>query len=190
MKLIEFLGMPRAGKTTQIDRLKFYLESKGFRVALLTDRERAQSLKTPPSEGLAYTLAFFTASVEAYYEHLHKADYLLIDRGFNDVAVWSDVRFALGEISQEERDALKTIFDRFKKLVNKTFYFKVPSEIGLARHEKGEDQAVDRVAMNKKWLDVLQDSYDKNFYAFENVIMIAATEDAAVIERQIVRAIR
>lgn len=31
MKVIEFLGMARAGKTTQIDRLKTYLESKGHR---------------------------------------------------------------------------------------------------------------------------------------------------------------
>jgi len=138
MKIIEFLGMARAGKTTQIDRLKSHLVSKGLRVAVLTDRERAQTLKTSPSEGLAYTLTFFSAAVESYFEHLGKVDYLLIDRGFNDVAVWSDVRFALGEISEEESTALKTVFSRFTKMVDRTFYFKLPVEVGLSRHEETE----------------------------------------------------
>lgn len=44
MKVIEFVGMARAGKTTQINLLKSYLESKGFAVTVLTDRERALSL--------------------------------------------------------------------------------------------------------------------------------------------------
>lgn len=189
MKVIEFVGMARAGKTTQIDRLKTYLESKGHRVAVLTDRERAQSLKTPPSEGLAYTLTFFATVVEAYYAHLNEAGYLLIDRGFNDVAVWSDVRYSFGEISQEERDALKTTFERFKKLVDRTFYFKVPIDIGLTRHEKTEHQAVDEVAMNKKWLEVLENAYEKNQRSFTNVVIVNGVQEADVVEAQIIKVI-
>jgi molybdopterin-guanine dinucleotide biosynthesis protein len=54
MKLVEFIGQARAGKTTQINRLRDFLVAQGKSVAVLTDRERAQSLATPPSESLAY----------------------------------------------------------------------------------------------------------------------------------------
>jgi thymidylate kinase len=189
MKVIEFIGMARAGKTTQIDRLKSHLESQGQRVVVLSDRERAQSLKTPPNEGLAYTLIFFAAAIEAYYTHLNEVDYLLIDRGFNDVAVWSDVRFSFGEISREESDALKIVFERFKQLVDQTIYFKVPIEVGLSRHQNTQHQAVDDVAMNKKWLEVLQSSYEKNLKSFKNVISIDGTQEVNVVEAQVVEAI-
>jgi thymidylate kinase len=189
MKIIEFIGMPRAGKTTQMNRLKSHLESRGFRVVLVTDRERALSVKTSPTEGLAYTLVFFTAVIEAYFQYVNAADYLLIDRGCNDVAVWSDVRFAFGEISQQECDALKEAFRRFAQRVDVTCYFQIPIEIACARHENAEHHAVDEVAMDKRWLEVLQDAYRKNLPTFKNVVMIDGTQEPDAIEQQIIKGI-
>ncbi len=189
MKVIEFVGMARAGKTTQVNLLKSYLESKGFAVTVLTDRERALSLHTPPSEGLAYTLAFFVAAIETYYESLPKADYLLIDRGFYDATVWADVHFKLGDISQEECIALQTTFKPLTKLVYKTFYFKVPINVALARHEKTEHQPVDDVAMNNTWLKALEDSYEENLPTFINSTTIDGMQDPDTVAQKIIQEI-
>ena len=40
MKLIELVGMPRSGKTTQAELIKKALETRGKSVLLLSDRER------------------------------------------------------------------------------------------------------------------------------------------------------
>ncbi len=162
MKTIEFLGMARAGKTTQINLLKKYLQKQGYKVAVLTDRERASSLATPPTEGLAYTLVFFAAVVEAYYKHKDKVDYLLIDRGIFDVPVWADVRRHFKEISIAENQALKTTFKRFQKFVDGIIYFENAIDLSLDRHTKTKQEAVDEVAMNAPWLKVLANSYKKN----------------------------
>lgn len=185
MKVFEFIGMPRAGKTTQIERLKSYLEAQGSKVVVFTDRERAESIKTPPTEGLAYTLVFFTLAVEAYYRYRTDCDYLLIDRGFNDVAVWADVRFASGEISDQEADGLRQTFEKFKKLVDKTFYFDVSMETSLKRHARTEHQAVDDVAMNKVWLGKLQTAYNSNLSLFRNSVIIDGESEVEAIEQAI-----
>lgn len=79
MKVIEFLGMARAGKTTQINLLKKHLQKQGFKVAVLTDRERASSLATPPTEGLAYTLVFFENAIDVSLDRHTKTKQEAVD---------------------------------------------------------------------------------------------------------------
>lgn len=185
MKLIEFIGQARAGKTTQINRLHDFLVSQGKSVAVLTDRERAQSLATPPSEGLAYLLTFFSAVIEFTCAH-RDADYVLVDRGFVDVAVWADVHRAMGDMTSDEADAVKKCFARFAKTVDATFFFTVPVDVALTRHESsGEHHAVDDVAMNRKWLDVLADAYAKNAVESPNYRKIDGLQSADEAERVI-----
>lgn len=184
MKIIEFLGMARAGKTTQLNHLQKYLEAKGYRVVVLTDRDRAESLHTPPSESIAYLLTFFSAVIEFVFEHKDTADYLLIDRGFADVAVWADVHVAMGDMTPEECGAVKVSFARFLEMVDMTFFFDVPVDVALERHERGsEHQAVDDLAMNRKWLDVLAESYAKNAASFPGLVCIDGLQDAEVAGR-------
>ncbi len=176
MKVIEFLGMPRAGKTTQINRLQARLKKDGWRVAVLTDRIRAENIRTPVSEGMAYTLVFFSQAIEFYYESLDNIDYLLIDRGFVDVSVWADVHVGLGDFTPDQAESLKVCFRPFTRLVEKTLYFQVPIDIALQRHEAGgEHQAVDDVAMNRTWLELLEASYKKNEGSFPNMFAIDGT---------------
>jgi len=44
--------------------------------------------------------------------------------------------------------------------------------------------------MNKKWLDVLQASYEKNQSSFTNVTVIDGMEASSTVEKQIVAAIQ
>lgn len=185
MKLIEFIGQARAGKTTQINRLRDFLVSQGKTVAVLTDRDRAQSLATPPGESLAYLLTFFSAVIEFTFAH-RDADYVLVDRGFVDAGVWADVHLEIGGMTPDEARAVKQCFARFAQTVDATFFFDVPVNTALERHEQsGEHQAVDDVAMNRKWLEVLAEAYAKNLLDSSSAIRIDGLVDADETEKHI-----
>lgn len=187
MKVIEFLGMARAGKTTQINLLKKHLQKQGFKVAVLTDRERASSLATPPTEGLAYTLVFFAAVVESYYKHKDSADYLLVDRGIYDVPVWADVRRHFKEISRAENEALKNCFKRFTNFVDAVVFFENAIDLSLDRHTKTKHEAVDEVAMNKPWLTTLANSYKNNKRPKGKMIKIDGRDNKRKVYEKIVK---
>src|SRR5690349_11329352 len=132
MKVIEFLGMPRAGKTTQIKKAEEHLLSQGKKVSVLWDRERALEFATPPDQPMAYQLVFFSRVVEEYYRALKEGmDYFIIDRGFQDALIWADVLRFVGVFSQEQSAADKACFQDFIHLVDQTFYFSLPIDIGL-----------------------------------------------------------
>lgn len=186
MKVIEFLGMARAGKTTQIDLLKKHLQKQGFKVAVLTDRERASSFATSPTEGLAYTLVFFAAVIEAYYKHKDKVDYLLVDRGVYDVPVWADVRRNFKEISVAENQALKNVFKRFTNFVDTVIFFENAIDSSLDRHTKTKQEVVDEVAMNKLWLTVLANSYKKNKRPTKKTLRVNGQDSKVIAHQEII----
>lgn len=135
---------------------------------------------------MAYTLVFFSAAIEFYYKALKEGfDYLLIDRGFNDVAVWADVHIGLGDFNKAQRDGVRECFQPFRKLVDKLIYFHVPVDLALKRHEGTKQEAVDDVAMNRKWLDLLNEAYEKNESDFKNVLKIDGLKSPDVAEKEI-----
>ena len=173
MKVIEFCGMPRAGKTTQVMRLKSFLESKGYKVGLVSDRARSEAVKVRPIESLGYIIVFFGLALEAYFEHLPAHDFLLIDRGFNDAITWADVRLRLKVITREECDAFVTCFAPYRKLSDIVFRFDVTVDEAMERHEaSGDDLDVDKVAMNRQWLETIQASYGHTAHLYQNVVPI------------------
>src|SRR3989338_2375730 len=134
-KVIEFLGMPRSGKTTQINLLHSALEKKGFTVALISDRERLGSVHVPISQTMAFQCVFYGKVADEYFKHKGKVDYILIDRGFNDVAVWSDVLYNLNKINLTERKSLVTCWEKLKQ-VDRLFYFSVSLKVMFQRQKE------------------------------------------------------
>ena len=175
MKLIEFVGMPRSGKTTQAELLKKALETRGKSVLMLTDRERMASLSTPPQESLAFALAFYAQLLEMYYRYKDQAEILIIDRGWSDAAVWADVYRAMKTVSEAEAAALAECFGRFARLATAVVCMMVPAEISLARHGETLHEVVDDVAMNPEWLAALSKAYEGHKGSFSNPIEIDGT---------------
>ena len=172
MRVIEFLGQTRAGKTTQVLLLKEYLEKKGFTVAVSLDRERAKAVHVPPSECLAFNLVFHSKVIDEYYQHKGTVDFFLVDRGFADVAVWAEVLYLMKKITAEERDAYRNCWKRFRKMVDVTFYFEVPLEVLFERWKSLPAEAVDEVVMNKTWMATLERVYQKLKKKFPQMIEI------------------
>lgn len=168
MKLIEFVGMPRSGKTTQAELLKKALELRGKTVVILGDRERMASLSVPPQESLAFALAFYGSLIDAYYRYKDQADVLIVDRGWSDAAVWAEVYRAMKTVTEEEAAALVACYDRFARMATAVVCMDVTPEVSLARHGETLHEQVDDVAMNPEWLAAISDAYAKKKTGFTN----------------------
>lgn len=175
MKLIEFVGMPRSGKTTQAELLKKALETQGKTVLLLTDREHMARMKVPPQESLAFALAYYGQLLDSYYTYKDKADIMIIDRGWSDAAVWADVYRAMKVVSEEEASALTECFGRFARLATAVVVLRLAPELSLERHRTTLHEEVDTVAMNPEWLLALAASYETRAAHFMNPLEIDGT---------------
>lgn len=172
MKLIEFVGMPRSGKTTQAELVKKEIETRGHSVVMLNDRERMSRMAVPPQESLAFALALYGQLLDAYYRYRDSADYMLIDRGWSDAAVWADVYRAMKVVTDEEADALAACFDRFAKLPTAVVQMDVPVDVALARHRETLHEGVDDVAMNREWLEAIAAAYARRKSGFANPVEV------------------
>ncbi len=174
MKVIEFVGQARAGKTTQVLLLKEYLEQNGYRVTVSLDRDRAKQVHAPVSDCLAFNLIFHSKVIDEYYraKNSNTIDFFIVDRGFCDVAIWATVLYRLKQISKQERDAYTTCWQRFRKLVNLTFYFNIPLPILFARQKNLPTEDVDDVIMNHTWMKTLGDVYEEQKKDFHHCVEI------------------
>lgn len=175
MKLIEFVGMPRSGKSTQAGLLKKALDLRGRTAIMLGDRERMARLSVPPQESLAFALAFYGQLLDAYYRYDGQAEVLIVDRGWSDAPVWADVYRALKVVSDGEADALAGCFGRFARLTTAVIDMAVPPEVALARHRATLHEQVDDVAMNPEWLEALAQAYSRRRSGFTNPIGVDGT---------------
>lgn len=175
MKLIEFVGMPRSGKSTQAELLRKALEARGKGAVMLGDRERMAQLAVPPQESLAFALAFYGQLLDAYYRYEDQTEYLIVDRGWSDAAVWADVYRALKTVTDEEAAALAECYGRFARMATATIHMSVSAEVALARHRATLHENVDDVAMNPEWLSALAAAYAARKAGFTNALDVDGT---------------
>lgn len=175
MQVIEFLGVPRSGKSTQAELLRRALEARGQDVLLLSDRSRMAAMAVPPQESLAFALCFYGQLLDAYYRYKDRADVLLVDRGFNDAAVWADVYRAMKVVNDAERRALIDAFGRFARLPGAVLLFMAPLDAVIQRHRATLHEGVDDVAMNRDWLEALEAAYLARRPQFTNCLVVDGT---------------
>jgi len=186
MKLLEFIGTPRAGKTTQIKLLKRYLEKRGLRVKVVTDRFRASHIKTPPNEVIAYKLVFFSKALEDYFRYKDKYDVMIIDRGFYDSIIWFETERRLGHLTPKRADELKKTFFEYTKKVDKIVCLLINPEESQLRHTKTKHMKVDDVGMSKSYLEALRKAYQSYRNQWPNCLYITDQKAPSEIHRTIV----
>lgn len=175
-RVIEFLGQARSGKTTQVNLLYKHLTKQGYKVALITDRKRLKQVHVPFSEAVSFQLVFHAKVIDNYYQYKDQVDFLLIDRGLVDLAVWAEVLYSLKKISREERNALTVCWKPLRNLVDITFYFSVPLSLLFERQKNLKKEPVDRVFLNRKWMGALEKSYEHQKKSFPHVVEIDGTK--------------
>jgi thymidylate kinase len=167
MRVIEFVGTPGAGKSSQIECLLHHCENKGLRAVTTNDRERIARIGTPSTERMMFGVVLATQAVEFYHWHriaTKPPDVLFLDRGWNDVRIWSEFERGRGSIASQERTAMQTIFASYAKLVERTIYMHVPPEVALERHKARIKLPVDTLAMKADFLKGLNKTYDTHWY--------------------------
>ena len=193
-KVIEFLGQARSGKTTQINLLYEHLTRQGYTVALITDRERLKLVHVPLSKSLsevvAFQLVFHAKVIDDYYKYRNKVDFILIDRGFVDMAVWAEVLFILKKISSEERDALTICWKRLRQLVDVTFYFSVPLDVLFERQKNLKNEPVDDVVLNHTWMGALDKAYQHQKKSFPHLVEIDGTKSVEDAKERIRKTVK
>ncbi len=167
MRVIEFVGPPGAGKSTQIEALIARCQAKGLTAVTTSDRGRIERTHTPPADRLMFHVVVASQAVECYHAHRQSAqppDVLFLDRGWNDVRIWSEFDCGRGSISSQERLALQTVFSHYYKLVERTVYMTVEPELSLERHKGRKQLAADDLAMQPDFLKGLHKAYDTHWY--------------------------
>ena len=188
-KVIEFLGQARSGKTTQINLLYKYLRQQRYTVALITDRERLKQVHVPFSEVVSFQLVFHAKVIDDYYKYKDNVDFILVDRGFVDVAVWAKVLFNLHKITADERKALVTCWSKLRKLINLTIYFSVPLEVLFERQKKLKNEPVDDIVLNHTWMGALEKAYQHQKKSFPHVVEIDGTKSVEYAKERIRKAV-
>ena len=181
MKLIEFVGMPRSGKSTQAELLKKALETRGKNVILITDREHMARLTVPPQESLAFALSYYGQLLDTYYSYKDRSEIMIIDRGWSDAAVWADVYRTMKVVTDTEATALADCFARFAGMATAVICMDLAPEASLERHRATLHENVDDVAMNPEWLSTLHAAYTTRKERFTNPLEVdgaQSSEDA------------
>lgn len=188
MRVIEFVGSPAAGKSTQVDKLMAICEAKGLRAVTTNDRGRIERTHTPPSDRLMFHIVVASQAVECYHQHRQSAqppDILFLDRGWNDVRIWSEFDCGRRTISSQERLALQTVFSHYYKLVERTIYVGVPPEVSLQRHQARQHLPVDDLAMQPDFLKALHKAYETHWYQLHRPHRVDGRRPQELITREL-----
>lgn len=192
MRTIEFMGMPRAGKTTQVTLLRNELQKLGYSTATLDDRLRPGLEYIPAHESLAFIAARAANALAFYFKCVQNGtDFLLFDRGINDTLAFSYVYQVQGRITQEESSAIHALLSRYFTLTDTTFLFSVPTDVSISRHRAtGIHHPIDDIVMTPSYLGQLQKGYARNSKYFSRVTAIDGLDSIESTAQKILESLK
>lgn len=138
-KIIEFAGTPNAGKDTEINILKTYLEDvHSAKVGIVQEADKSLDIDKPLGDILVYaTVARVVDQLyEAYYENPGGCDYVIFNRGIFDRLAFLHFMRERGEISKEYERVNADYLLSKADLQNNTIVFLISPEESIAREEK------------------------------------------------------
>lgn len=154
MKVIEFMGMPKAGKTTAIEVAKGYLKKNNKKVRVVYEGARVSPLDK--NERFLYNSWSFHSTINRILEaRLNYYDFILIDRGVYDHIAFSRTN----GVFDKKNDYSNSInyYKKFGSLEDKIFLYMLKPGKAIER-EKKNNPFLGRV-FNEKFLTELYNSY-------------------------------
>ena len=162
MKVIEFLGMPRAGKTQQIKMLSAFLRKKKIKFYVITDREVERGIKVPFEKAFEYSLVFFNRIFDKMINAIHSKKYeiIILDRGFIDSGMWLSLENKENHLNQHDKDIANNYMRRLRRFIDFGILFMLDTKMALERHRrKGEKVEADNYVL-KGYFHKLEGEYE------------------------------
>lgn len=154
MAAIEFMGMPKAGKSTQIEIVETVLKhEKRQRTQVIY--EGARTCPFDKEYRFSYHSWSFHTMINCLLEaHQMPQDYILVDRGVYDHIAFSFALYKNGDLTSTQFAAQKTYFQEFQNLEEKIIIIQLHPETALKRATSDYGRV-----MNSEFLAVLADAY-------------------------------
>lgn len=191
MKVVEFFGMPRSGKTEQIQRLSKYLKSRDIEQHIITDREIEREIKIPVDMPYLYNQIFFEKIDKKLLKakNSKKFEIVILDRGFFDREVWFNVEYALKSISVETKKIALKEQKNLTKKIDFAIMLMVDINTSLQRHKKkGEIGLTEKVVLEKRYLNTLYKEYLKlkrKLKKNKKVLILNGKQPTKLLEKKI-----
>lgn len=160
--VIEFFGMPKAGKSTQIDILETKLKREnGCRVRVV--HEGARICPLDKKDRFLYHAWSLNSTVNRIIEAKDQNyDYVLIDRGIIDHIAFSYALLEADLITKQQMDRLVVYAKEFLWLEDKAIGCLIDSQESLTREGKYCEK--NGRVINDQFLQLLRKSYDEIRY--------------------------
>ncbi len=159
MKCVEFMGMPKSGKTTQLELLETILKhEKKYNVRGIFEGARISPLDK--DDRFLYNTWSFHNTTNKIMEARNKCcDYVLVDRGVYDHLAFTDALYKSGDISKKQWQSQIKYFNEFTNLHDCVFVFMLSPLDSMERENK--NHMFSGRVMNMDFLSKLHDSYQE-----------------------------
>jgi thymidylate kinase len=178
--VIEFCGSPKAGKTSCINSLEFFLKRNGFKVEIV--HERASTCPVYNKKSPMFNIWTVCASIMGMLSVLEKkeavCDVLILDRGIFDAFCWFDWLTAKKKMEDRQRKSIESFLtmDLIINRIDIVFVFTASPNISIEREYAHLLTDKPGTIMNKRslaeYLSSIKRIYENKKYLFHKVIRI------------------
>jgi rfaE bifunctional protein nucleotidyltransferase chain/domain len=186
--VVEFSGMPKAGKDKLIQAIEYHFRRSAYRVRILD--ESARRCPFDKAHHLEYTAWGLFSILQRILEEVYmpKYDLVLINRGPFDAEVIIEVLKQKGDASEVEATALKEVASLgcFRSLVDLLVVCMCSPMQSLARERQDRIVYSEGRIMNPEVLDMLYTEYEKHiklWNSFQRDMIVIDTECMAFLDR-------
>ena len=193
--VIEFAGMPKAGKTTIVNEIHRFLKRCGFRTKMIGEKASICPIRDKKDASfniwtVCQTLSDLLVDTQSP-AHAGDPEIVIIDRGIFDAVSWLRLLERLKRLQPEERAVIErfVLLGDWRKRISQVFVLTVDPEEALAREEGLLPISVLGSIMNREVLAQTRDNVLKcaeDLEAQFNIKIIDTTKkQAAEIARRI-----
>ena len=176
--IIEFSGLPKAGKTRTISILELFLKRNGFKVDVFIERASIAPIRTKGH--LNFNTWVSCASLQGMLEALSKPelDVFILDRGVFDALVWTHWLSQTGKITGDEEEACNRFFamSRWTDLVDLVFVMTCDPQTSISREysnqlttKRGTIMSEDTLRQISTSIEATKEAHGHRFKAIEHI---------------------
>lgn len=184
--IIEFLGLPKSGKTTIIAKVEQFFRRCSF--ITLCPQEGAERIRTVPRKSYLYNIRTGIYALSRVFDAYHTLDYdlVILHRGLYDAYVWMEYWFKREILNHEDKKLFQSFFSHkdFIKFINLSFIVICDQEKAMERELNDSLTKNPGITMNNQTIQILYEIYTEMHEKFknDNCLIFLDTTDKDIYE--------